>query len=747
MRRNDAGNIFNSRVKKLIIAITVMKIFFTSVLFVFVAVILASCTSHPEPSYKGWGVYGGNNEHNHYSSLTEIDTGNVSKLQVAWIYHTGDSDKMTQIQVNPITVDGVLYGVSPRLKLFALDAATGKAKWVFDPAAQTAGDVKQPWFFMLNVCRGVAYYSDAGKDKRIFYSASSKLICIDAETGKPVLSFGQNGSIDLHDSLGRDVKDLYVASTTPGIIYKDLIIVGTRVAEEAAAAPGHIRAYDVHTGKLRWIFHTIPQPGEEGYESWDNKEAYKHIGGANAWAGFSLDEEKGIVFAPIGSASYDFYGGKRTGNDLFANCVLALDAETGKRIWHFQTVHHDIWDRDAPTAPVLVNITKDGKKIEAVAQVTKTGFIFLLDRNTGQPIYPVNETPVPAISELAGEKPSATQPVPSLPVPFARQSLTEKDLNNIVPDSSYRDIKKRLATYNTGNMFNPPSKEGMVQFPGTDGGAEWGGPAFDPQTGIMYVNANEVPWIITMVDIKNNPTLSETNLQAGRRLYTATCMNCHGPEKLGGGNYPSLIGVNKKYNEEQFIQLLSAGRRMMPAFGQLAENEKKALASFILDLKAEQNNKFIAPVKPEDKWVKLPYSATGYNKFLTKEGYPAVVPPWGTLNAIDLNTGQLVWKDTLGDYPELKARGIHSGTENYGGPVVTAGGVLFIAATSDAKMRAFNKRTGKLLWETDLPACGFATPSVYEVKGKQFLVIACGGGKLGKPSGDAYVAFALTGSK
>ena len=691
-------------------------------------------------------MYGGNKESSHFSSLTQIDTNNVTQLQVAWTYHTGDSDRMTQIQVNPIMVDGVLYGVSPKLKLFALDAGTGKEKWVYNPVNDTSAEVRGAGYFQFNVCRGVTYYTDGKNDKRIFYAASSRLYCIDAETGKPVLSFGKNGKIDLHDDLGRDVKNLFVSSTTPGIIYKDLIIVGTRVAEEAAAAPGYIRAYDVYTGKLRWIFHTIPQPGEAGYETWDNKEAYKHIGGVNAWAGFSMDEKKGIVFAPLGSASYDFYGGKRTGNDLFANCVVALDAATGKRIWHFQTVHHDLWDRDLPTAPVLVSITKDGKKIDALAQPSKSGFIFLLDRNTGQPIYPINETPVPTVSELAGEKLSPTQPIPSWPVPFARQILTVKDLNNIVPDSSYQDFKKRLEGYKTGNIFNPPSKEGTVIFPGFDGGAEWGGPGYDPSTGIIYINASEMPWILTMVDIKDQKKINETNLQAGERLYITACMACHGPQRLGSGNYPTLIGANKKYNEEQFMQLVSSGRRMMPANNQLSESEVKALASFILELKSEQNKKFIAPIRAEDEWYKMPYSATGYNKFLTKEGYPAVAPPWGTLNAIDLNTGKLVWKDTLGDYPELKARGIHSGTENYGGPVVTAGGLVFIAATSDSKMRAFNKRTGKLLWETDLPACGFATPSVYEINGKQFLVIACGGGKLKKQSGDAYVAFALPGN-
>lgn len=712
-----------------------------------VVAMIASCTSKKEKPYDSWGVYGGNKENNHYSSLKQIDTNNVTRLEVAWEYHTHDSDKMTQIQVNPIMVDGVLYGVSPKLKLFALDAATGQQKWIFDPVTDSSGEVKGFGYFMMNVCRGVAYYTDGKDDKRIFYSASSKLFCIDVNTGKPVPSFGDKGSIDLHNDLGMDASNLYIASTTPGIIYKDMIIIGARVSEEMPAAPGHIRAYDVHTGKLRWRFNTIPQPGEPGFETWDDSTAYKHVGGANSWAGFSLDEEKGIVFAPLGSAVYDFYGGKRLGANLYANSLLALDANTGKRIWHFQTVHHDVWDRDLPTAPTLVTITKDGKKIEAVAQPTKSGFIFLFERATGNPVYPIEEKPVPVETDLIGEKLHPTQPFPTLPVPFARQSLTEKDLNNIVPDSSYQDIKQKLAAYKTGFIYNAPSKEGTVIFPGYDGGGEWGGPAVDPETGIMYINASEMPWILTMVDLKDKATAAETNLEAGKRLYTTSCMACHGPERQGGGNFPALIGMNKKYNEDEFVQLVSSGRRMMPAFSQLAETEKKALAAFILDLKTTQKEKFIAPERPEDAWNKMPYSATGYNKFLTKEGYPAVAPPWGTLNAVDLNTGQIVWKETLGDYPEFKAKGIHTGTENYGGPAVTAGGLVFIAATSDAKMRAFNKRTGKLLWEVDLPAAGYATPSVYEVNGKQFLVIACGGGKLKKPSGDSYVAFALPDAK
>jgi quinoprotein glucose dehydrogenase len=700
-------------------------------------IFLAACSQHTND----WPVYGGSKTASHYSALTDIDTSNVKDLDIAWEYHCGDGDLRTQIQVNPVISDGILYGVTPKLKLFALDAATGNPLWVFNAVDTTP--IKGRYFFGINVCRGLTLYEGSDHQKKVFYGAGPYLYCIDAANGKPVTTFGENGRVDLHQGLGREVQDLYIGLTTPGIIYKDMIIIGSRVSEQAAAAPGHIRAYDVHSGKLRWIFHTIPHPGEAGYESWDDPEAWKHIGGANAWSGFSLDEEKGILFAPIGSASFDFYGGKRTGANLFANSVLALDANNGKRIWHYQTVHHDIWDRDLPTAPVLVNIEKDGKKTEAVAQITKSGFIFLLDRKTGVPLYPVKETPVPSDSALPGEKPWPTQPIPSFPQPFVRQVLTEQRLNHVVPDSSYQEILARLRTMNHDNLYTPPTKAGTVFFPGLDGGGEWGGPAYDPQTGWLYINASEAAFIIKMLDVKQQAENKETNLAAAKRIYTTNCTSCHGSDFKGSGNNPSLESIAKKYNEEQFSTLLSSGRRMMPGFAQLSAADKHALASLLLNKKQEQNKLYTATAAPVDPYYQLPFVSDGYHKFQTKEGYPAVDTPWGTLSAIDLNTGKTVWKQTLGDYPELKAKGIHSGTENYGGAAVTAGGLLFIAATSDNKIRAFNKRTGQLLWEHDLPASGFATPSVYKVKGKQYVVIACGGGKLGKPSGDSYVAFSV----
>jgi Glucose dehydrogenase len=701
--------------------------------------ILFSC-KQKENKYSTWENFGGTKDNIHYSSLTQIDTSNVQQLKVAWVYHTNDADTVnhSQIQCNPLIVDGIVYGTTPQLKLFAVDGATGTQKWVFNPIDTIAG--KKSTFFIMNNCRGVAYWSD-GNNKRILYTVGSNLYSINAENGRPDTAFGDAGKIDLHDGLGRDVQKLFVTATSPGIVYKDLIVMGTRVDEGAAAAPGHIRAYDVHTGKIKWIFHTIPYPGEEGYDSWDDKEAYKHIGGANCWSGFSLDEKRGIVFAATGSASFDFYGGKRLGNDLFANCILALNANTGKRIWHFQGVHHDVWDRDFPAAPLLVTIRKDGNTIDAVAQVSKSGFVYLFDRTTGKPIFPIREVSVPS-DTLNGERLSPTQPIPEKPAPFVRQIFSEKDINPLLPDSSIQIIKNKLRTYATGNMFNPPSKNGTIVLPGLDGGGEWGGASFDPSTGLLYINANEMAWVITIVDLKDKSPANETYIDAGKRLYQLNCMSCHGPNREGSGNYPTLVGINKKYSEPQLYQLISSGRRMMPAFSQLPEQDKKAIASFVLDINRKE--KYVRTITVDEQYTHLPYTISGYNKFLASDGLPALAPPWGTLSALNLNTGEYVWKDTLGDDKRFASRGVHTGSENYGGPVTTAGGLLIIAATKDSKLRIFNKRTGQLLKEIELPVPAFATPSIYEVKGKEYIVVACGGGKLGATSGDAYMAFSLT---
>ncbi len=710
--------------------------------FVILAAVLSgSCISSDDTkSYSQWPVTGGNKENIHYSSLTQIDTSNVGDLKIAWTYYSEDkvSRRFGAMECNPIIIDTILYGVSPKLKLFAINAQTGKEIWNFDPADSI---VNKTWHRnSVNMNRGVTYWAE-GEDQRIIYTVGPVALEVNAMTGKLITDFGIDGGINLANGLGRDSTKVFIAPTSPVMVYKNLFFLSGLVGDET---PGHIRAFDVKTGKQKWIFHTIPYPGEPGYETWEDTTAYRYMGSTNSWAGFSLDEKRGILFAPTGNPTHDFYGGQRLGMGLYGNCLLAINAETGKLIWHFQTVHHDVWDMDIPAPPVLISVIHEGKLVDAVAQTTKTGFIFLFERETGKPLFPIDEIPVETHSPLVNEKLWPTQPVPRLPKPLVRQSFNLADLNDLVSDSSYQGIKKRFLSYRSGNMFNPPSKEGTIILPGYDGGAEWGGPAFDPETKLLYVNTNEMSWVLHMVDTKPDPGKAMTTLEAGVNLYAQYCMSCHGPERLGGGDYPSIVGVEHKYTRQLFTELLTTGRRMMPGNNSLTKEEKNAIASYILNIKAAQREPYKGRIVTGDGRPKSLYEFTGYNKFLTVENYPAIKPPWGTISAVNMNTGELVWKIPFGEFQELKDKGIPAtGRENYGGPVVTAGGVLFIGASSDGKFRAINKRSGKILWETDLPAPGVATPSVYEVNGKQFVVIACGGSKWGGKSSDAYVAFAL----
>lgn len=717
----------------------------TAIIIVTTFLSFTACNSG-ETNYTTWQQYKGSSEGIHYSSLAEIDTSNVKQLRIAWEYHTGDADtaNSSQIQCNPIVIDNFLYGTTPQMKLFAVDASTGREIWKFNPFDSLERDRKR--FFSHNNSRGIAYWSDGAKDKRIYYTAGSYLYAIDALTGTINRSFGDSGKVDLHEGLGRDVRTLFVTATSPGIVFKDMLIMGTRVHEGPEAAPGHIRAYDIRSGKQRWIFHTIPQPGQKGHETWDDPDAYKFIGGANAWGGLTLDTKRGIVFAGTGSANYDFYGGRRTGNNLFANSVLALNAETGKYIWHFQYLHHDVWDRDIPAPPALVTLRRNRNMIDAVALTTKTGFVFVFERETGKPLFDIEERPVPTNTDLVGEKLSPTQPYPVKPASFMRQVITEKDLNHLLPDSSFQAVKARFSQLRNDHMYNPPSLQGTFEFPGLDGGAEWGGPSFDPETGVLYINSNEVGWVVRAVENKFHSPANENVAQAGKRLYQVNCMVCHGADKEGSSNYPSLSNLQKKYSPSSFDTLLLTGRRMMPGFGQLSEPQRKAIASFVLDVKPDQSKPFRDTAAKKDDPFKLQYSMSGISKFQTKGGLPGIAPPWGTLNAIDLNTGEYVWRKPLGHDPAFARSGEPTGTENYGASVITAGGLLFIAATKDGKFRAFNKRTGEVIWETTLPVPAYATPAVYSIHGKQYVVIACGGGKLNTRSGDSYVAFSLPGN-
>jgi glucose dehydrogenase len=664
-----------------------------------------------------WPMYGGAPENNHYSTLAQINRSNVKRLTIAWKF---DTEEQGGLQTSPLIVAGVLYGITPTQKVFALDAATGELLWKFDSGMRGT----QP-------DRGLAYWAN-GADKRILVGVMNFLYALDATTGKPIPSFAKDGRIDLRENLGREPASAQsIVLTSPPVVYKDLVIVGGRNPETLPAPPGDIRAFDILTAKLRWSFHTIPHPGEFGYSTWP-QDAWKTSGAANNWAGMTLDPQRGIVYVPTGSAAFDFYGGDRVGDNLFANCLIALNAQTGKRIWHFQGVRHDIWDRDFPSAPALLTVKRNGKEIAAVAQTTKQGFVYLFNRSNGNPLFPIESRKYPP-STVPGERTARDQPLPVRPAPFARQLLTSDLLTMRTPEA-HRWALEQFKKFRSEGQFVPFSVgKDTVVFPGFDGGAEWGGPAVDPETGIIYINSNEMAWTGALAP--------NTGENSPRAIYMSQCSVCHG-EKMAGSPpaIPSLAGVSERLTFPQMAATIKNGRGRMPGFPNLTEDQLFALIDFMLSGENKELSTSAAPL------ASMKFRFTGYHRFLDPEGYPAIAPPWGTLNAINLSTGECVWKIPLGEYPELAAKGLkNTGTENYGGPIVTAGGLLFIGATDfDKKFRAFDKSTGKLLWEATLPFSGNATPASYEVNGRQFVVIAAGGGKDPKsPSGGVYVAFAL----
>lgn len=611
-----------------------------------------------------WANVRGDDGGMRHSALTQITRENVALLQVAWTYRTGDADpaRKSTIECTPIVINGVMYVTTVKANVVALDAATGQPKWTYDAKVAESASAQRP-IAANGVHRGVAYWrgptrSTTTKGARIFHGTpDGRLISLDASTGQPDAGFGTNGIVDLRIDADdapagqrRDLSRLLYGVTSAPAIFEDLVIVGVSLGEgPGPALSGDIRAFDARTGRERWRFHTVPRPGEHGHDTWTG-DAWRHRGGVNAWSGFTVDNRRGLVFAGLGSAAFDFYGGDRLGDNLFANSVLALDARTGKRAWHFQTVHHDIWDMDLPTPPALVTVTHDGRRIDAAAQVTKTGFVFLFDRATGRPLFPVEERAVPA-SNAPGERAAATQPMPVKPPPIARQRLTESDLSTRTPEVA-AELRERFKTLRPGLTFTPlsvtsPERTATVVIPGTLGGANWSGASFDPASGLLFVNVNNLPYVYTLE-----------------------------PAKADAG---------------------------------------------------------------------YPYGIKGYTHFRDRDGYPAVTPPWGALVAVDLNAGTIRWQQTLGAYPELTARGLApTGTENIGGTIVTAGGLVFIGATKDEKFRAFDAATGEVRWEHQLEAGGYATPATYAVNGRQFVVIAAGGGgKMQTKSGDAFIAFAL----
>ena len=700
---------------------------------------LSACNdNNSENNFRSWKVYRGDDGINAYSALDQVNKETVKRLQVAWTYHCNDTIGNSTIECNPIIVNGILYGVTPRQKTFALDAKTGKELWIFNPhdeKSQGGG-----------VSRGLSYWED-GDDQRIYMFANHRLIALNARTGKQIMSFGENGFVDLRKGLRDDteIEKYYIESRSPGVIYKDLIIVGSTMGELYMALPGNIRAYDVKSGKMRWVFNTVPIPGEFGYDTWP-KENYKTAGGCNAWSGFSIDRKRGIVFAATGAPTFDFHGGDRPGANLFANSVIALNAATGKYIWHFQVSHHDLWDYDLPSPPNLVTIKRNGKSVDAVAQVTKQGLIFVFDRENGTPLFPIEERPVPA-SKMPDEHNSPTQPFPIMPPPFSRQKF-DTSLVTDISQESHDYVMKKIENYSFGEIYHPPNTKGIIQLPGFRGGAEWSGAAFDPETGKMFIGANDFPNEVQLIELEpENPdeVFKMPVLKAGEMVYQKNCESCHGADRKGTDLFPSLLEIGKRLSPQQAQMIIEKGRDKMPPFMNLPAAHKEALIALLFNLK---KSKLTSKRSDSLKIVKNPrkqYKLKGYTQLKDQFGYYGIKPPWGTLNAVDLNEGKIVWKRALGEYPELTKKGIpETGTQLFGGGIVTAGGLVFIGASSDEKFRAIDKDTGKTLWEYQLPVGGYATPATYEIEGRQFIVIGVGGGGFQRTrTGGYYFAFAL----
>jgi len=696
----------------------------------FLSIFVASCSDNDQAVFttSDWPAYGGQNNGNRYSTLTQINRDNVSRLKPAWQF---DTDSAESSQTQPIVVDGVVYGLTPTLDVFALNGASGELLWSFSEHEGPV-DFRGP-------SRGLSMWKE-GDEEILFAGLVDKIFAIDPENGELVTEFGDGGVLDLRTGLPGDTSRFYVSLASPGVIHRDTIIVGFRTAESPPAAPGDIRAFEVRTGELVWSFHTIPAAGEFGADTWpENARATQ--GGANAWAGFALDEERGIVYVPTGSAVPDFFGGERKGDNLFANSLIALDATTGERIWHFQAVRHDIWDRDFPSPPSLVTVQREGKAIDAVAQTSKQGYVYLFNRETGEPLFPIEERAVPA-SPIAEEHAAPTQRLPTAPAPFARQELTADMLTARSPELNDW-AREQFSNFLSAGQFVPfRTEQPTVLFPGFDGGAEWGGSAIDPESGIIYINSNDIAWTGTLAASPDGMGFVEA-------LYQAQCAVCHGFDKQGAPpEFPALTNVSEGLSADEIENIIRKGKGRMPGFPVLAPEAVVGLTNLILNPESANASNIEEDSVPSasDEGSAVPYRFTGYHRFFDPDGYPAVAPPWGTLNAIDLNTGDYLWKIPFGEHPELKAQGIETtGSENYGGPVLTASGLLFIGATLfDQKFRAYDAATGKLLWEYEMPYSGMATPAVYMVDGRQYVVIATSNQRnpRGK-QGSAYIAFAL----
>ncbi len=718
-----------------------------------------------QQTHTTWSDYLGGSDSSHYSALKQIDRSNVNKLEVAWTYPTGDSATYV---FSPIAVDNVLYVLAKGGALVAINAADGSEIWVHTfapPPGATAGRgaAAGGGSGRGRGNRGMNYWqSKDGSDRRLLIAASDFLEAIDARTGNPIDSFGDRGRVDLREGLGRDPKSIRrIQSNTPGRVFEDLIILGSSTGEEYLSPPGDLRAYDIRTGKMAWIFHTVPHPGEFGYDTWP-KEAWKYIGGTNTWGEITIDEKRGIAYFPLGSPTYDFYGADRKGASLFSDCLLALDARTGKYIWHYQLVHHDLWDYDATTAPQLVTVKHDGKTVDAVAEASKQGFLYVFDRVNGKPLWPIVERPVPQ-SNVPGESSWPTQPFPTAPPPFARQKFTVDDLDSFFLTPEERaQWKDRLLSARNEGLFTPPAldKE-TVYMPGHNGGANFFGSATDPTTGAVYVVTKNVPVLMKLTSKASSGgggPGTGTPAQFGRAVYQRNCEVCHGAD-LKGSQGPSLEGVVERRGREDTLAFINTGQGEMPPFGSLPDNALDALVLFLNDpaaAPAATQPNITAPT------AELPYPPGSGAPNIRYYGHgglapTSISPPWSTLTAYDLNTAKIKWQVPYGDAPQAGPADQERGNLfQRSGIAVTAGG-LIIFASNEGKLRILDKDTGKELRTMDLPRGSQGVPAVYQVDGREYFVINATGsfagfGSDGPPANNAagegkgpaaYVAFAL----
>lgn len=729
-----------------------------------------------EQNHKTWMDYGGGPDSSHFVALDQINKSNVGQLQIAWIYPTGDNHSYL---FNPVIVDNIMYVLARNSSLVALDAGTGKEIWIHEnlPGLTT---------------RGIAYWETRDrKDRRLIFTINNHIQEIDARSGKSILTFGNRGLVDLREGLGRDPRTVNrIQSDTPGRVFKDLIMLGSSTGEAYLSPPGDLRAYNVITGKLAWIFHTVPHTGEFGYDTWP-KDAWKYSGGTNTWGEITLDEKRGIAYFPTGSPTYDYYGADRTGANLFANCLIALDARTGKRLWHFQMVHHDLWDYDATAAPQLFTVRHDGKLVDAVAESSKQGFLYVFDRVTGKPLWPIEERPVPG-SEMPGEQAWPTQPFPTAPPPFARQKITPDDVNPYIltPDERAR-WKDRIALMRNEGLFTPPGMTETISLPGARGGSNWGSGAANPGRGLMYLTTQDWP---TIYKLSLDDPLSRRASGDSRdvTVYEKRCQGCHGPNGVRSGvGPPPLAGIGRRLAIDSFRSTVLSGRGEMPAFPDLEDRVVRRLFEYLSKLPGTgpgmQATTSLAPRPviasggapggleiPAGNRIRYtplggppypPGSPAPRDRYYTNWGlYPdqpyVIGPPWSSVVAYDLNSGTIKWKVPLGQDAEAAAEGARDTgafMAEHHGLIVTSAGLIFIAA-SDGKVRALDEESGKVLWTFTLPAGSEGIPAMYQVRGRQYLVISAssniisGGGHAGRGGTPAsarsdlphgYVAFAL----